>query len=197
MNNNMEIPESSNNHKMMNPKLLYEIKVHGFLLWASVGFLMPVSILIKRMSNREQSRTRLRVIFYVHAITQVVSVLLATAGAVMSIKYFNNSFDNDHQRIGLAFYVIMWLQAFLGIFRPQRKQRQKNMVSFSLGNRNIRFFTRSHQHIYRFTSLQEENIEELTRLDRHFYCRDLFGTPFIPSPRKMAVYKGARLDSTK
>ncbi|KAL3624098.1 hypothetical protein CASFOL_032914 [Castilleja foliolosa] len=58
-------------NRMMNPKVLYEIKVHGFLLWASVGLLMPVSILIKRMSNREQSGTRLRIIFYVHAITQV------------------------------------------------------------------------------------------------------------------------------
>lgn len=51
---------------------------------------------------------------------QVITVLLATAGAVMSIKYFDNSFNNDHQRIGLAFYVFMWLQAFLGIFRPHR-----------------------------------------------------------------------------
>lgn len=53
------------------PRLLFEIKLHGFLLWASVGFLMPVSILIKRMSNREESGPRLRIIFYAHAITQV------------------------------------------------------------------------------------------------------------------------------
>ncbi|KAK6142247.1 hypothetical protein DH2020_022595 [Rehmannia glutinosa] len=104
----------------MNPQLSFMIKLHGFLLWASVGFLMPVAILIKRMSNREQSGTRLRIIFY------VFSVLLATAGAVMSIKYFDNSFNNDHQRIGLAFYIVMWLQAFLGIFRPHRGSKGRS-----------------------------------------------------------------------
>ncbi|CAA0816118.1 Cytochrome b561/ferric reductase transmembrane protein family [Striga hermonthica] len=72
------------------------------------------------MPNRGASGSRLRLVFYFHAITQVLSVLLATAGAIMSIKFFDNSFKNDHQKIGLAFYIIMWLQALLGIFRPQR-----------------------------------------------------------------------------
>lgn len=54
----------------MAPQLLFEIKLHGFLLWASVGFLMPVAILAKRMSYKEESGRRLRIIFYVHAITQ-------------------------------------------------------------------------------------------------------------------------------
>ncbi|KAL6561664.1 hypothetical protein OROMI_017265 [Orobanche minor] len=111
----------------MSPQLSFEIKLHGFLLWASVGFLMPVSILIKRMSNREESEARLRIIFYVHAVTQMSSVLLATVGAVMSIKFFDNSFNNDHQRIGLAFYIIMWLQALLGIFRPQRESKARSV----------------------------------------------------------------------
>ncbi|KAI3465929.1 hypothetical protein Pfo_022592 [Paulownia fortunei] len=118
--------QSSNKYKIT-PQLSFEIKLHGFLLWASVGFLMPVAILIKRMSNREESGRRLRIIFHVHAITQVFSVLLATAGAVMSIKYFDNSFSNDHQRIGLAFYVVMWLQAFLGIFRPNRGSKGRSI----------------------------------------------------------------------
>ncbi|KAH6836465.1 hypothetical protein C2S53_016524 [Perilla frutescens var. hirtella] len=109
------------------PELSFEIKVHGFLLWASVGFLMPAGILAKRMSNREESGKRLRIIFYIHAITQVLSVLLATAAAVMSIKYFDNSFNNDHQRIGLAFYVIMWLQALAGICRPHRGSKGRSI----------------------------------------------------------------------
>lgn len=54
----------------MSPQLLFEMNLHGFLLWASVGFLMPVAILAKRMANKEESGTRLRIIFYVHAITQ-------------------------------------------------------------------------------------------------------------------------------
>ncbi|XP_011098392.2 cytochrome b561 domain-containing protein At2g30890-like [Sesamum indicum] len=120
------VVQSSNKYKIT-PKLLFEIKLHGFLLWASVGFLMPVAILIKRMSIREESGRRLRIIFYIHAITQVLAVLLATAGAVMSIKYFDNSFSNDHQRIGLAFYIIMWLQALIGIFRPHRGSKGRSI----------------------------------------------------------------------
>jgi len=51
---------------------------------------------------------------------QMLSVLLSTAGAVMSIKNFNNSFDNHHQRIGVGVYGIVWLQALTGLLRPRR-----------------------------------------------------------------------------
>lgn len=51
---------------------------------------------------------------------QVVAVLLATAGAIMSIKNFNNLFNNNHQRLGVALYGVIWLQVLVGIFRPQR-----------------------------------------------------------------------------
>ncbi|GER29112.1 cytochrome b561/ferric reductase transmembrane protein family [Striga asiatica] len=45
----------------------------------------------------------------------------------MSIKFFDNSFNNIHQRIGLAFYIIMWLQALLGIFRPRRGSKHRSI----------------------------------------------------------------------
>lgn len=54
----------------ISPELSFQIRLHGFVLWASVGFLMPVSIVIKRMSNKEESGRKLRIIFYAHAITQ-------------------------------------------------------------------------------------------------------------------------------
>lgn len=38
----------------------------------------------------------------------------------MSIKNFNNSFNNYHQRIGVGLYGIIWLQALVGFIRPQR-----------------------------------------------------------------------------
>ncbi|EYU21090.1 hypothetical protein MIMGU_mgv1a014295mg [Erythranthe guttata] len=98
----------------MSGEVLFEIKLHGFLLWASVGFLMPVSILVKRIDTY---------LFF----SNVISVLVATAATVMSIKYFDNSFNNDHQRIGLAFYAIMWFQAFLGIFRPHRGSKGRSI----------------------------------------------------------------------
>lgn len=51
---------------------------------------------------------------------QVIAVLLATAGAIMSIKNFNNLFNNNHQRLGVALYGVIWLQVLVGIIRPQR-----------------------------------------------------------------------------
>lgn len=54
----------------MNPKLQNEITLHGFLLWASMGFLMPVGILAIRLSNREGNPRKQRIIFYVHAFLQ-------------------------------------------------------------------------------------------------------------------------------
>uniref|UniRef100_A0A6N2KLW3 Cytochrome b561 domain-containing protein n=1 Tax=Salix viminalis TaxID=40686 RepID=A0A6N2KLW3_SALVM len=57
------IPKSS-------PKLLFEITFHGFLLWVSMGFLMPVGLIAIRMSHREACGRRLKILFYVHSISQ-------------------------------------------------------------------------------------------------------------------------------
>ncbi|XP_038990951.1 cytochrome b561 domain-containing protein At2g30890-like [Hibiscus syriacus] len=114
--------DTINNHNIqkVSHKLMFEITLHGFLLWASMGFLMPIGILAIRMSNREECGRRLQIFFYVHAVSQMLSVLLATAGAVMSIKNFNNAFNNHHQRLGVALYGIIWLQALTGVLRPWR-----------------------------------------------------------------------------
>ncbi|MED6218981.1 hypothetical protein PIB30_031535 [Stylosanthes scabra] len=117
-------------HMKMNPKLEFEIKLHGFLLWGSMAFLMPLGILAIRFSNRQRSQRRLRITFYVHAVLQKAAVLIATAGAIMSIKNFNNSFNNNHQRLGLALYGVVWLQVIAGIFRPQRGSRARSMWFF-------------------------------------------------------------------
>ncbi|XP_062153789.1 cytochrome b561 domain-containing protein At2g30890-like isoform X2 [Alnus glutinosa] len=118
-------------HSHKSQKLLFEITLHGFLLWASLGFLMPVGILVIRMSNREECGRRLKILFYVHAILQTLMVLLATAGAVMSIKNFNNSFNNYHQRIGVALYAIIWLQALVGFVRPKRGSKARSVWFFA------------------------------------------------------------------
>ncbi|KAF8408903.1 hypothetical protein HHK36_004973 [Tetracentron sinense] len=118
-----------NIHKL-SPQLSFEIALHGFLLWASMGFLMPVGILTIRMSNREECGRRLKVLFYFHVILQILSLLLATAGAVMSIKNFENSFNNNHQRIGLALYGVIWVQALIGFLRPQRGTKGRSIWYF-------------------------------------------------------------------
>ncbi|KAJ4980524.1 hypothetical protein NE237_031361 [Protea cynaroides] len=119
------------NIQKLSPELSFEITVHGFLLWASMGFLMPVGILIIRMSNRMECGRRIKVIFYFHFILQILSVLLATAGAIMSIRNFENSFSNNHQRIGLALYGVIWLQVLIGFFRPQRGTKGRSVWYFA------------------------------------------------------------------
>ncbi|XP_043689988.1 cytochrome b561 domain-containing protein At4g18260-like [Telopea speciosissima] len=118
--------ETHNNQKLSS-ELSSEITVHGFLLWASMGFLMPVGILVIRMSNRVECGRRQKLIFYFHFIFQIISVLLSTAGAILSIKNFDNSFSNNHQRIGLALYGMIWVQVLIGLFRPQRGTKGRSM----------------------------------------------------------------------
>ncbi|CAI0451562.1 unnamed protein product [Linum tenue] len=112
---------SSDDHdKLKDDKLLFEITVHGFLLWASMGFLAPVGMLAIRLSHREECGTRLKILFYLHSISQA-------SGAVLSFKNFTNSFNNHHQRIGLSLYGIIWLQALVGFIRPPRGSKRRSL----------------------------------------------------------------------
>ncbi|KAK6918008.1 Cytochrome b561/ferric reductase transmembrane [Dillenia turbinata] len=114
------------NSRELSSQLLFEITLHGFLLWASLGFVVPVSVLIIRMSNREQCGRRLKILFYIH----ILSLVLVTAGAVLSIRSFENSFINYHQRIGLVLYGLVWLQALTGLFRPHRGTNKRSIWLF-------------------------------------------------------------------
>ncbi|KAL8232018.1 hypothetical protein R6Q57_001796 [Mikania cordata] len=105
----------------MNPRLIFEIKLHGILLWASMGLFMPLGVIIIRMFNKEEcSPRKLKAVIYIHAILQILAVLLACAGAILSIMSFENSFNNNHQRIGLALYAAILLQMLAGFRRPKR-----------------------------------------------------------------------------
>ncbi|KAI9121022.1 hypothetical protein K1719_008055 [Acacia pycnantha] len=123
----------SSNHKTneINSQKTSDIALHGLLLWASMGFSMPLGILTIRMSSREgNGSTRTRVLFYLHVAFQMLSLLLATIGAVMSLKNFENSFDNNHQRIGLALYGAILVQALIGFFRPLRQKKERTYWYF-------------------------------------------------------------------
>ncbi|XP_050234032.1 cytochrome b561 domain-containing protein At4g18260 [Mercurialis annua] len=111
------------------PKLKSDVALHGILLWLSMGFLAPLGILIIRMSHREEGGKK-KVFFYLHLVLQVLSVLLATAGAIMSIKSFENAFDNNHQRIGLALYGAIWVQAIIGFLRPLKGSKRRGTWYF-------------------------------------------------------------------
>ncbi|GJU33184.1 cytochrome b561 and DOMON domain-containing protein-like protein [Tanacetum coccineum] len=151
--NHLTIPhkyfkKDSPHHKTMSPRVIYEIKIHGILLWASMGFFMPLGVLIIRMFNKEECSVRkLKVVIYIHAILQTEArvrsslhakmtggpveatslpsgrgkeLLLAFAGAILSIISFENSFNNTHQRIGLALYGAILVQTLIGFGRPKR-----------------------------------------------------------------------------
>ncbi|KAK8629278.1 hypothetical protein V6N13_078125 [Hibiscus sabdariffa] len=99
--------------------------VHGLILWG--WYCRSVGILTIRMGTKEEGgrRVRVKVVFYLHAILQTLSVLLATVGAVMSIQNFNNS----HQRLGLALYLYeckLWLD--FSVLNFNRTRERKNSV---------------------------------------------------------------------
>ncbi|KAK8669513.1 hypothetical protein V6N13_106941 [Hibiscus sabdariffa] len=85
-NNEENIPKVSG-------KVMFEIIVHGIILW-------------------------------------ILSVLLVTAGALMSIKNFNNSFNNYHQRLGVALYGIIWVQALTAALRSCRGSKGRSAWFF-------------------------------------------------------------------
>ncbi|XP_073298414.1 cytochrome b561 domain-containing protein At4g18260 [Primulina huaijiensis] len=113
--------------QVMNPQKRYDMALHGILLWASIGFLMPVGILTIRMSSTKGFNLRKhKILFHVHAVFQVISVLLATIGAALSIRNFENAFNNSHQRIGLAIYGAIYVQVLVGFKRPKRGTRDRS-----------------------------------------------------------------------
>lgn len=122
--------DSEQSYKMarpleLTPKLSLQLKLHAILLWSSVAFLMPVGVLLIRVSANVKSASTVRLLFYCHVASQVVAVVLATAGAVLSISNFENAFDNTHQRVGLALYAFIWLQPLVGFLRPDSGARAR------------------------------------------------------------------------
>ncbi|KAK1698768.1 hypothetical protein QYE76_015465 [Lolium multiflorum] len=111
----------------LTPKLSLQLKLHAFLLWSSLGFLMPVGVLLIRVSSNVRSAKSVRVLFYSHVALQIAAVVLATAGAVLSVKNFENAFNNTHQRIGLALYGLIWLQPVIGFIRPDRGVKARSV----------------------------------------------------------------------
>ncbi|KQK09085.1 cytochrome b561 domain-containing protein At4g18260 [Brachypodium distachyon] len=113
------------------PKKSFQLKLHALFHWSSFGFLMPVGILLVRMSSKSKSGRCIRVLFYCHVISQIAAVLLATGGVALSVMNFENSFSNSHQRVGLALYGFMWLQPLIGFFRPERGVKARSLWYFS------------------------------------------------------------------
>ncbi|KAM0858444.1 hypothetical protein ACQ4PT_047831 [Festuca glaucescens] len=114
----------------LTPKAAFQLKLHALFHWSSFGFLMPVGILLVRMSSKSKSGRCVRVLFYCHVISQIAAVLLATSGAALSLMHFENSFSNTHQRVGLALYVFMCLQPIIGFFRPERGAKVRSLWFF-------------------------------------------------------------------
>ncbi|KAL9265018.1 Cytochrome b561 domain-containing protein [Drosera capensis] len=114
--------------QMLSRAMNDEVILHGVILWASMGVFMPVGILVIRLSStrtRKSCGTRVKVLVYLHIILQILSVLLSTAAAVLSIKNFENSFSNIHQKVGLSLYLAIWIQTLLGYSRPRRGTRSR------------------------------------------------------------------------
>lgn len=108
---------------------------HGFLLWVSMGFLMPLAIIVIRMSRlcaeRGESTQVMKVLFYVHVGLQLLAFVFLVIGAAISLKYFGNKFRHTHHRLGLALYLSAWLSPIIGFLRPRRGTLSRGAWYFS------------------------------------------------------------------
>ncbi|KAL1289740.1 hypothetical protein AAHE18_20G081300 [Arachis hypogaea] len=105
-----------------------EKKLNGYFLFEASLVLILFTTLVS--SSQEQNNKEL---IATHVLStkdnriEMLAILVATAGAIMSIKNFNNLFNNNHQRLGVALYAVIWLQLVLGIFRPQRGSKRRRV----------------------------------------------------------------------
>jgi hypothetical protein len=60
----------------MNPKLSWQIKLHALLLWGSVGFLMPLGILVIRFASSCTCGKNFRIMFCLHVVLQVTKLTI-------------------------------------------------------------------------------------------------------------------------
>lgn len=102
---------------------MYWPKVHGFLMWASFGFLLPLGLIIIRFSKSirqggVKSPRQLEGVRYAHIVIQMLGIILATVGGAVALDKFGDEFRYTHQRLGLALLVLVWLQFFVGVIRP-------------------------------------------------------------------------------
>lgn len=104
------------------------IKVHGWLMWLSMGLLMPVAIILVRFSSgyREKGDLKtVRTLVYAHIFVQVIAVLAVICSAVVAITKFDNAFTYTHERLGLALWILVWLAPLVGLIRPQHGVRSR------------------------------------------------------------------------
>ncbi|KAG6502370.1 hypothetical protein ZIOFF_042262 [Zingiber officinale] len=61
---------NQSNSLKLTPQQSIHIKIHGFLLRASLGFLMPLGVVIIRMTESAKSIKMIKVLFYTHVAVQ-------------------------------------------------------------------------------------------------------------------------------
>ncbi|KAL3683152.1 hypothetical protein R1sor_001174 [Riccia sorocarpa] len=102
------------------------VKVHGWLMWASMGFLLPLGILLIRMSklminaDEKPSSSRMWTCFYLHVCCQILAIALATGGVGVLFVKVGVGLNFTHQRLGLAIMCLVWCQPFIGLIRPNK-----------------------------------------------------------------------------
>jgi len=98
------------------------IKIHAWLMWIGMGFLMPLAIILVRFSKRARERGDLetvRKLVYAHEFIQICAVCAVIASASVAFTKFDNKFAHTHERLGLSLWICVWIAPLLGIFRPK------------------------------------------------------------------------------
>lgn len=93
---------------------------HGVCMALAFAFCFPLGAMVPRFSPLSTARA-----VATHRAVQLTGALLATAGfgvAVAMTTEYVAHFSTTHARVGLALFVIMWLQVLLGLLRPHKPE---------------------------------------------------------------------------
>ncbi|KAL2611025.1 hypothetical protein R1flu_022717 [Riccia fluitans] len=112
------------------------VKVHGWLMWASMGFLLPLGILLIRWSkpmlnvDERPSSSRVWTLFYLHICCQILAISVATGGVGVLFVKTGVALDYTHQRLGLAIMCLIWCQPLIGLIRPSKGSMVRSVWFF-------------------------------------------------------------------
>ncbi|KAG7037492.1 Cytochrome b561 domain-containing protein, partial [Cucurbita argyrosperma subsp. argyrosperma] len=132
---NVEFNTSKKDHSQkISSSLLFDITLHGFLLWASMGFLMPVGILVIRMSNREQCGRRLKgsrtrsLWFFIHWMLGTAVSLLGVFNVYSGLFAYHEKTSRRIRIWTIIFTVEISLISFFYLFQDKLEYIQKQGV---------------------------------------------------------------------
>ncbi|KAH7436424.1 hypothetical protein KP509_05G019600 [Ceratopteris richardii] len=117
-------------------------KIHGMLMWSSMGFLMPLAIIVVRFLRglrKDGGATPweasiIKRVAQAHIVLQIAAVVIAWVGGGMALVHLGPrpALLHTHGRLGLSLLSASFVNALLGLLRPKLKAKWKRGLWYFL-----------------------------------------------------------------